>query len=61
MFGFTFQKSLEDAECGSDLDTVQSLTEEHEQLYQEVQGFRREIERCIMDGVSDTDSVTEGI
>lgn len=46
-----FQKSLENAEYGGDVDTVQSLAEEHEQFHQEVLSFRKEVERCIADGV----------
>lgn len=46
-----FQKSLENAEYGGDVDTVQSLAEEHEQFHREVLSFRKEVDRCIADGV----------
>lgn len=46
-----FQKSLENAENGGDVDTVQSLAEEHEQFHREVLSFRKEVDRCIADGV----------
>ena len=47
-----FQKSLENAEYGGDLDTVQSLAEEHEHLHQEVLRFKKEVDQCISDGVT---------
>lgn len=47
-----FQKSFENAEYGGDLDTVQSLAEEHEHLHQEVLRFKKEVDQCISDGVT---------
>lgn len=39
-------------EYGTDLSTVETLSNSHQLEHQKIQNFRREIEKCIADGVS---------
>ncbi|CAC5414507.1 DST [Mytilus coruscus] len=44
------QAELESREYGTDLSTVETLCSSHQLEHQQIQNFRREIEKCISDG-----------